>query len=519
MNYILQNSFGYNFSRTAFYLKKGNYHILIPVFKNDSKQTVRDFFKKKILRLFNVIFVEFIGYSIDEQNDPLLPNIKFSYKGINISKAFYLRFVHNLNEYKNMCNAADFLFDKFNIKLVLSNMATSVNGYYLEVAKKKNIPSICIPHGSISEYFNKFDKIFKKQIAELQFNKQAKFFAIQSKITKNFIDSYNINHNCIETGNLLFSNNKNSKKNKIVFAVTLKSFEGLRYLGFENGLNSFKPTQPLEVLNRRFGDCKDKSLLLATLLQIYGLEAHPILVNSSYGKNINSKLPSPFLFDHCIVQYKTSSGEYSYLDPTISNQGGKIESTYYPNYYYGLILDDNTTQLSTLKEAQNSKTVLTEKFSMDNIGGGAILDIETTYFGGNADNIRPYLTTNNTATIQKDYTDFYSKLYPNIQVNKEVEILDDRQNNQINVIENYKIDSLWQKDSNDANVIFTSFYPSALENILFPVTTSNRKMPYLINKEIIYSAVPISNLPILLLRLLFYKNMLVQIHLQVQDCF
>lgn len=259
--------------------------------------------------------------------------------------------------------------------------------------------------------------------------------------------------------------------------------DDIRYLGFENGLNSFKPTQPLEVLNRRFGDCKDKSLLLATLLQIYGLEAHPILVNSSYGKNINSKLPSPFLFDHCIVQYKTSSGEYSYLDPTISNQGGKIESTYYPNYYYGLILNENTTQLSTLKEAQNSKTVLTEKFSMDNIGGGAILDIETTYFGGNADNIRPYLTTNNTATIQKDYTDFYSKLYPNIQVNKEVEILDDRQNNQINVIENYKIDSLWQKDSNDANVIFTSFYPSALENILFPVTTSNRKMPYLINKE------------------------------------
>ena len=47
------------------------------------------------------------------------------------------------------------------------------------------------------------------------------------------IESYNINHNCIETGNLLFCNNKNSKKNKIVFAVTLKSFEGLRYLGFE----------------------------------------------------------------------------------------------------------------------------------------------------------------------------------------------------------------------------------------------------------------------------------------------
>ena len=65
--------------------------------------------------------------------------------------------------------------------------------------------------------------------------------------------------------------------------------DDIRYLGFENGLNSFKPSKPIEVLKRRFGDCKDKALLLSTLLQSYGIAANPILVNSTYGKNIDEK--------------------------------------------------------------------------------------------------------------------------------------------------------------------------------------------------------------------------------------
>ena len=258
--------------------------------------------------------------------------------------------------------------------------------------------------------------------------------------------------------------------------------DDIRYLGFENGLNSFKPSKPIEVLKRRFGDCKDKALLLSTLLQSYGIAANPILVNSTYGKNIDEKLPSPFAFDHCIVQYKTEQGKYAYIDPTISDQGGDLQTIYYPNYYYGLVLDESTTTLTKLEKAKKPKTSLIETFSLDQIGGGAVLDIETVYYGGDADDMRPYLSTNSTASIQKDYTEFYSKLYPNIKVNKEVEIFDDRKNNMIKVVENYKIDSLWQPLLDNEQIISTSFYPSTLENMLYPVTTSNRTMPYLVNE-------------------------------------
>ena len=259
--------------------------------------------------------------------------------------------------------------------------------------------------------------------------------------------------------------------------------DDVRYLGFEDGLNSFKPSNPKKVLERRFGDCKDKALLLSTLLQNYGVEARPILVHSINGKTIDKKLPSPFVFDHCIVQYKTELGQDAYIDPTISDQGGSLQTTYWPNYHYGLVLDENTTELTRLTKAKKPKTVLVETFSLDKVGGGAVLDIETRYYDSDADDMRSYFNTTSTESIQKSYTDFYSGMYPGIRVNKEVVIEDDRKSNLLTVVENYKIDSLWKPMPDNKNVVAAQFYPSALENLLYPVVTSERTMPYLTNAE------------------------------------
>lgn len=54
----------------------------------------------------------------------------------------------------------------------------------------------------------------------------------------------------------------------------------IRYLGIEFGINSHKPYSPHIVLKRRFGDCKDKSLLLTLVLHELGIKAWPVLVNS-----------------------------------------------------------------------------------------------------------------------------------------------------------------------------------------------------------------------------------------------
>ena len=54
----------------------------------------------------------------------------------------------------------------------------------------------------------------------------------------------------------------------------------VRYLGIESGVSGYKPAAPSTVFDRRFGDCKDKSFLLVTILRALGIEAWPTLVNT-----------------------------------------------------------------------------------------------------------------------------------------------------------------------------------------------------------------------------------------------
>ena len=56
--------------------------------------------------------------------------------------------------------------------------------------------------------------------------------------------------------------------------------DDIRYLGIEMGPNSHQPHQPWETLESRWGDCKDKTLLLVAMLRELGVDAHPALVGA-----------------------------------------------------------------------------------------------------------------------------------------------------------------------------------------------------------------------------------------------
>jgi len=61
----------------------------------------------------------------------------------------------------------------------------------------------------------------------------------------------------------------------------------LRFVRMRSGISGSKsesapnkPADPSTVFTRRFGDCKDKSLLFVTLLRGLGIDAYPVLVNT-----------------------------------------------------------------------------------------------------------------------------------------------------------------------------------------------------------------------------------------------
>ncbi len=97
----------------------------------------------------------------------------------------------------------------------------------------------------------------------------------------------------------------------------------IRYLGLESGIGSYKPRAPAKVIKDRFGDCKDKSLLLSTMLQQQNIKAWPMLVESTEGRMLPEMLPSPVHFNHCVVYVETGNDTFV-VDPTINLQGGAL---------------------------------------------------------------------------------------------------------------------------------------------------------------------------------------------------
>src|SRR3546814_13646976 len=68
-----------------------------------------------------------------------------------------------------------------------------------------------------------------------------------------------------------------------VTEVTRYIQDNIRYVGEEMGEGSYVPRRPALVLERGYGDCKDKSLLLAVALRRVGIDAVPALVSTSPG--------------------------------------------------------------------------------------------------------------------------------------------------------------------------------------------------------------------------------------------
>lgn len=85
------------------------------------------------------------------------------------------------------------------------------------------------------------------------------------------------------------------------------------YRGVLFGVRAQIPNQPADILNNRYGDCKDHTVLFVQMARAAGLEAYPALVHSA--GDFVPEIPSLDQFDHMIV-YLPTLGEQPFLDPS-----------------------------------------------------------------------------------------------------------------------------------------------------------------------------------------------------------
>ncbi|MEW5763984.1 MAG: DUF3857 domain-containing protein [Acidobacteriota bacterium] len=93
-----------------------------------------------------------------------------------------------------------------------------------------------------------------------------------------------------------------------------------RYVGLEFGVHGYLPYKVRQVYARRFGDCKDKALLMAVLLRQAGFDAAMVLVRTRDNGEIAEKPASLAVFNHAICYvpeldlYLDGTAEYSAMD-------------------------------------------------------------------------------------------------------------------------------------------------------------------------------------------------------------
>lgn len=263
--------------------------------------------------------------------------------------------------------------------------------------------------------------------------------------------------------------------------------DDIRYLGFESGIGAYKPHPPQKIFNQRYGDCKDKSLLLVALLRKEGLEAYPMLVNTQLKEDLVEQLPSNRAFDHCVVNFRFQGADY-FVDPTISNQGGDLAHMSFPNYQRGLIIKQGNSELISIPQSIIPTINIKELITVDEIGGEADLLIRSEYTGSKADFIRSNFNTDSRASIQQSYLNYYHSLYTSLKSVDSVKFFDYERSstNKVVVEEHYQIENFWLT-SDDSSYLYCEIYPLVLESQLGYPKTTQRSMPYYMGEPYSFS--------------------------------
>jgi len=124
-------------------------------------------------------------------------------------------------------------------------------------------------------------------------------------------------------------NNSNTKQ-ELISKLFDYVRDNIRYVGLEYGVSGIKPRNAISIFSSKFGDCKDKSILLISLLRYAGIDAYLGLVRTSDRGESKFPLPLVGMFDHAICVAYIKNRPY-FLDATAS---------YYrydePPYYLGV---------------------------------------------------------------------------------------------------------------------------------------------------------------------------------------
>ena len=239
-----------------------------------------------------------------------------------------------------------------------------------------------------------------------------------------------------------------------------------------------------DIVERRFGDCKDQGTLLVAMLTHLGFDAVPALVNTSRQKSVADYLPGHSAFDHLIVNLRLNGEDY-WLDPTYTYQGGPLETLHIGEYGFALTMRDDEQGLVPLKPRgfEVDQTTVEEFFTLLDEENKATLKVVTTTTGGDANRQRRDLASDSLDEFAETYLEFYQSLYPGAEIGAPITYSDDRESNIVTLTEHYEIEEFLvpKEGENPTNRRSTILSAHLIDDNVSLPAKEDRESPYAVS--------------------------------------
>lgn len=247
--------------------------------------------------------------------------------------------------------------------------------------------------------------------------------------------------------------------------------EEIRYLGMQIGPHSLIPHPPNQTYLRRFGDCKDKTLLLVAVLRQLGIVAVPALVSSRQGRRLTERLPSPLAFDHVITKV-TLAGRVYWFDSTVSNERGDLRSHAFSEFHFALPIEKGTVALEALLSPPGFVLLseIEENYELGDLASPIELTVKTVLRGARADDFRARVEQQTLEDLAREYSNFFAKRFDGLHMLTAPVVQDDQVGNVVRVEEHYRIASLFRDDE-------VRLTPWSFEEVTAPPEIVQRKTP------------------------------------------
>ncbi len=223
----------------------------------------------------------------------------------------------------------------------------------------------------------------------------------------------------------------------------------IRYFSVSLGESSHRPASPDTVIDRLYGDCKDKTQLLIAILRELKIDAKPALISVSYQRRIDQWYPSPMAFDHVIARVKTG-GKVFYLDGTKLAQVGKLERMGQGLIrHQAFVVSPNEGQFEEITSVIGSDLPSSEVHEYATVVAfdkPAVLQVQQTLRGNAAEWMRSTLARGERTQIKQWLETEVTQRYTSAKLSGEFETKDDTNLNEILLTSNFVVPALAQAD-------------------------------------------------------------------------